>query len=331
MRQKRRFGTRRRSAVSALAAAFAASCRVAPAWAQLPDLVDLSAQYMPSVELDEPKPLAAQVSSYDASVNVPLELGPRSFLIPGFAYHLESVSFSNIPAGFAELRSFHALELAFLYVQPLAEQWSLSFRFAPGLAGDFRDLDSGMLRVSALALATHTFSEQLLLGGGALADFSFGTLLPLPAAYLEWKPFQHFQLEAFLPAFVSVQYTLWERLELGARVRVAGNSYAVRDERIRGAWPCRAEPSDDPTTAFDESRADARQCMDHIAYSVGTVAPFMALRVVESLWWNIQAGHSIFRRFEQRSAADERIRGGLDDLPNTAFVQSGLTWRLPQG
>jgi hypothetical protein len=164
-----------------------------------------------------------------------------------------------------------------------------------------------------------------------IADFSFGTLLPLPAAYLEWKPFAHFQVETFLPAFVSVKYTLWERLELGARVQVAGNSYAVRDERITSAWPCAAQPSDDPTTAIDETRADPAECMDHVAYSVGTVAPFVALRVAGSLWWNVQAGHSIFRRFEQRSADDERIRGGLHNLPNAPFVQSGLTWRLPQG
>jgi len=331
MRQKRLSGTPCRRTVLALAAAFGAYCRVAPAWAQLPDLADLSAQYMPSAPLDEPKPLAAQVSSYDASFNVPLQPGARWFLIPGLAYHLESISFSHIPAGFAELRSFHSLELPLLYVQLLPKDWSLSFRIAPGLAGDFHDIDSGSLRVSALGLATHTFSEQLLLGGGAIVDFSFGTLLPLPAAYLEWKPFEHFQLETFLPAFVSVKYTLWERLELGARVQVAGNSYAVRDERIRTVWPCRAERNDDPSTAFDETRADSSQCMDHIAYSVGTVAPFVALRVVESLWWNVQAGHSIFRRFEQRNPDDDRIRGGLDNLPNTFFVRSGLSWRLPRG
>jgi hypothetical protein len=134
-----------------------------------------------------------------------------------------------------------------------------------------------------------------------------------------------------LPAFLSVKVTLWKRLELGARVQVAGNSYAVRDKRIRAAWPCAAQSSDDPNTPFDETRADSTECVDHVAYSVGTVAPFIALRVVESLWWNVQAGHSIFRRFEQRNVHDERIRGGLDDLPNTPFVRSGLTWRLPRG
>jgi hypothetical protein len=56
----------------------------------------------------------------------------------------------------------------------------------------------------------------------------------------------------------------------------------------------------------------------------------VGVRVVESLWLTAYAGHSFFRRFEQLNEEDERIAGGLQDLPNTFFVRVGLTWRLPR-
>ena len=56
-----------------------------PVRAQLPDLVDLRAQYMPGVALEDPKPAEAQVSSYDVALNVPVPLANDFFLIPGFA------------------------------------------------------------------------------------------------------------------------------------------------------------------------------------------------------------------------------------------------------
>jgi hypothetical protein len=222
------------------------------------------------------------------------------------------------------------VDLALLYVQLLPKDWSLSLRVAPGLAGDFRGFDSGLWRISALALATHAFSDRFVLGGGALASFSFGTLLPLPAVYVDWKPFDRAQLEAFVPAFINVKYTLGNRVEIGLRADLSGNSYAIRDQRIAGAWPCAARATDDPATPQDETRAEPAQCFDHVAYSVATAGPLLGVRLFESLWLTAHGGHSFFRRFEQLNEEDDRIVGGLQSLPNSFFVRTGLTWRLPR-
>jgi hypothetical protein len=313
-----------------VAALLAVGLSAKAAGAQFPDLVDLSLQYLPGVALEEPRPAEAQVASYEGTLNVPIVLGERTFLIPGASYHSDAASYQRTPPGFTPLRAFHSIELPLLFVQLLPSDWSLSVRLAPGLAADSPRLEQEQLRLSAVALATHAFSERLVVGAGALASYSFGTLLPLPAAYLEWKPLEALKVEAFLPAFIDVRYTLGQRVELGLRADVAGNAYSVRDERIRGAWPCAGGGADDPASPANEALAQPEQCFDHIAYSVGVVGVVAGVRLFSSVWWTVMAGHSVFRRFDQRNAADERISGGLQAMPDAPFVRTGLTWRIPR-
>lgn len=301
----------------------------AKARAQFPDLLDVSAQYMPSAALEDPRPAEAHVASYDASVNVPVPLGESTYLIPGLGYHVEAVAFSRTPPDFIDLRMFHAAEVALLFVQMLPSDWALSLRVAPGLAGDFRGFDSGLLRVNAVALATRSFSERLVLGGGGIVTFSFGSLLPLPAVYFDWKPLDGFQVEGFIPSFVNATYTIEDRVEIGVRTEIGGNAYAVRDERIASAWPCVPGTADDPATPHNEGAARRAQCLDHVAYAVGMAGVTFGVRAFDSVWLTAFAGHSIFRRFEMMNDDDERVPGGLQMLPNVFSFRSGITWRIP--
>ncbi|WP_437480045.1 DUF6268 family outer membrane beta-barrel protein [Sorangium sp. So ce1014] len=331
---ERRGGARsRRSArTSRLLALAALLWVVAPgaAWGQFPDLVDLSAQYMPGTALEDPRPTRAQVTSYEVSANVPIPLGEKTFLIPGAAYHVEAVSYADTLPGFDSLRAFHSVDVPVLFVQLLPRDWSLALRVAPGLAGDFEGFDGGLARVSALGLATHTLSERLVLGGGALASFSFGTFLPLPAAYVDWTPTPYFRFEAFLPGFATAKLLFSDRVEIGLRADVAGNAYAVRDARVAGAWPCAAQPADDPATEQDERSARPEQCVDHIAYSVATAGVTLGVRAVGTVWLTAQAGHSLFRRFEPMNADDDGIPGGGQSMPDVFFFRAGATWRIPK-
>ena len=217
--------SRDRSALHVAAALCWAVFSFAPSTvrAQMPDLLGVGAQYMPPAELQGRGPTSAQVTSYDASLNVPLPLGSRTFLIPGLAYHFDSVSYSNTPPDFTQLRAFHSLELPLLVVQLLPNGWALSFRAAPGLAGDFRRFDGGLFHLSAVALASRSFSERVALGGGAVATYSFGSLLFLPAVSVEWKPIDGLVVQGFVPVFMSAKYTFSNRVELGVRGDIAGN------------------------------------------------------------------------------------------------------------
>lgn len=318
---------RRRFFVRAVFLALAASST--PVLAQKIDLVSTSAQYLPSKELPDQRPTKAQVSSYDVAVNVPLPLGEKTFLIPGIGYHADGISYHDAPPSFVDLRVFHSIELAALFVQLLPNDWSLSARVAPGIAGDFAGLDTGMLRFNALGMASHSFSPRFVLGGGAMTTFSFGSFLPLPAAYLSWKPIDELHVEAFLPAFLHVSYTIAHRVRLGAMADFNGNEYAVRDGRIRNVYPCVPARSDDPTTAENETVARPDACLDNLAYSVGAAGLTAGVRLFSTVWLQGLLGHSFFRRTDLRNAEKDPVPGGEQDIPNGLMVRAGLVWRLP--
>jgi hypothetical protein len=319
---------------SARALLVAVTFALAPSWrpaqAQVPDLLEVSAQYLPSAALEEPRPTEVQVSSYDAAVNLPWVLGATTFLVPGLAYHADSISYESAPLGFQELRAFHSVDVSLLFVQLLGAGWAASLRAAPGLAGDFANVDAGMFRLNAVALATWSNSDQLVLGGGAITGFSFGSLLALPAAYVEWKPSPSWRLEAFVPAFFSLKLALGSSIELGVRADVAGNSYAVRDPRIAESWPCARALADNPVTVADESVEQPSACFDHVAYSVGAAGLVAGARLFESVWLTLFAGHSFYRRIEQMNEDDKPLASGSQDIPNVPVIRAAITWRVPE-
>ena len=282
----------------------------APVYAQNVDLASVGAQYMPSAKMAG-APGSVQVSSYDVAVNVPVPVGPKTFFVPGATYHMDAVSFADTPPEFVQLRAFQSVDVSTLMVRLLPNNWSFASRVSMGLAGDFASVDERMLRASTMMTATHAFSKRFVLGGGGLTTFSFGSFLALPAIYVDWKPFDGAELEAFLPAFVHARYTLWNRVRFGVLGDFNGNEYAVRDERIRNAC---TRPS---------------ECFDNMAYSVGTAGLSLGVRLVSSVWLNGFFGHSFFRRLDRRNSARDLLEGGRDDIPNVAVIRVALVWRLP--
>jgi hypothetical protein len=298
---------------------------------QLPDLAEVSVGYLPGATIEDHAPASAQVTSYDVAVNAPIPLGKTRFFIPGVTYHADSASFADTAPGFVELRRFHAVDVSLLGVQLLPGDWSVSVRVAPGLAGDFRDLDGRSFRLGAMALVAHAFSPRFVLGGGALVSYQLGSVLPLPAVHVEWKPLRNVQVEAFVPAFAQARWTIAGRVELGVRSEFNGNSYAIGDERIAGAWPCRASGGDVSGTPGDESQARPDECLDHLTYAVGSAGATAGVRLFSSVWLNAFGGHTFFRRLERNNEERDPIPGGVDDLPNVPFFRVGLAWRMPTG
>jgi len=309
-------------------AALGTSSWVGPAHGQTIDLASATVQYMPSATM-KGNPGSVQVSSYDAAVNVPIPIGPRTFVVPGASYHVDAVSFADTGPGFVDLRAFQAFDVSTLMVQPLSPSWSIATRAALGVAGDFHGLDTRMLRASTLATVTHTFSRRFVLGGGGLTSFGFGQFLPLPAVYADWKPLDGVEIEGFLPAFIHARYTIERRVRFGVLAELSGNEYAVRDRRIRGAFPCVGAASDDPTTAVDERAARPAECFDNLAYSVGTVGLAVGVRLVSSVWLSGLVGHTFFRRLDRRNAARELLPEGRDEIPDVLVVRTAIVWRLP--
>lgn len=296
--------------------------------AQLPDLFEVSATYLPDVAIEVPgaSGVRAQVSSYTATLNLPVVLGDTSFFIPGLSYRADAVSYVDTPAGFEDLRAFHALDLSLMLVQLLPADWSFAVRLAPGLAGDLASVDAEALRMSGAAFAIHAFNPELQLGGGVIASYGFGAFLVLPALYLAVGADDDLlRFEMMLPAFAKAWVQPVRGFEAGVRAEVSGSSYAVRDPRIARRWPCVAEPG------ADGRSAEPARCFDNLAYSVVHVSVFLAVELWDSFWLDASAMRTVYRRFEPKNAEGETLEDGGQTLPDAFGVRVGVTFRLPRG
>lgn len=297
--------------------------------AQLPSLVELTAQYAPPADLGSGQPTHVQISSGQLALNVPIRLSRSRFLIPGLTDRVDRISYAQMPVDGSTRTTFHAPELSALFVQLLPNRWSATVRASGSLTGGFETIEPRTIRYSMLALVNRSTSDRLTLGGGVLATGGFGKILPLPVVSLQWKPINEVKIEVFVPAFASVRYTAWNRVELGARVEVTGNAYAIRDAHTADRWPCVAQPADDPATSPNESMANPGACLDHVAYTVASAGVFTGVRLTSTIWLAAFGGISFYRHAEVQNRDGDSVPGGAQDLPRALFVRTSLAWRLP--
>ncbi len=293
--------------------------------AQVPSLIDLSAQYAPPAR-DDSSSTQAQFSSYQLNINVPIPLSPQRFLILGGGYHADTIASTSGSMSVWDQRTFHAAELSALFIQMLPDHWMIMTRVAGGLAGDFDAVDRHMFGYSVTALAIRPMSERLTLGGGALVAAGFGHFLPLPAIMVNWRPTDNVLVETFLPAFVNVRYSAGSRFEIGARAEVTGHSYGVRDPHVAGRASCMT--SDTMPTGGDPT-AQPDTCLDHVSYTVGSAGLVAGVRLTSTLWLTAFGGVSFYRHFDEQDVSGDTIPGGATALPAAVFFRTNLTWRIP--
>jgi len=319
--------TRRLGRLAAVACCVLA-VRGRTAGAQVPNLVDVSAQYTPQSGTGDAQSTQAQIASYQLKLNVPVPLSARRFLILGGSYHLDTIALSS-PMDVEDHRTFRESGLSASLIQLLPDRWVLVTRVGVGLGGDFEGVDRRMLSGTAMALATHPISPRLSLGGGALVTAGFGHVLPLPAMLINWKPIDNVLIESLLPAFVNARYTAWDRVEVGTLIDITGSKYAIRDRRTTERWPCAGQATDDPMTAGDETVARPGACLDHVTYTVASASLLAGVRLTSTLWLTAFGGLSFYRHSEQQNRSGDALDGGVRSLPAAVFFRANLTWRLP--
>jgi len=302
--------------------------RGSTAGAQVPNLVDVSAQYTPQSGVGDAQSTQAQIASYRLTLNVPIPLSPRRFLILGGSYRLETIDYSS-PMSVSDHRTFRETGVSATVIQLLPDRWSLVMRAGASLGGDFEGVDRRMLAGTAMALLNHPVSDRLSLGGGALVTAGFGHILPLPVMLLNWRPIDGMLIESLIPAFVSARYTLWNRVEVGTLIEVTGSKYAIRDGRTSERWPCAAQATDDPMTTGDETVARPGACLDHISYTVASASLLAGVRLTSTLWLTAFAGFTFYRHAEQQNRSGDALEGGVQSPSNALLFRANLTWRLP--
>jgi len=294
--------------------------------AQLPSLVELSAQYTPPTQLDGAQPVQSQIASYDVAIHLPIALSGGRLLLPGVAYHADAVAYSQLPADAKTHDTFQAPELSMMFVQRLPDRWAVMVRGGVGIAGRLDSVDARMIQYSALALVSRSISDRLMLGGGALVTGGFGRVLPLPAVSVRWRPSADVLVDAFVPAFATVRYTRWNRIEVGARIEATQSVYAIRDGN---RWPCTAQPSDDPVTAPDEAMASPDACLDHVTYTVASAGLLAGVRLTSTIWLTTFAGVTLYRHTQRQDRDGDDLPGGSQHPPGATVVRTSLAWRLP--
>jgi hypothetical protein len=297
--------------------------------AQIPSLIDLSAQYTPPGKLDAPQQSQAQISSLDLTINLPIPLAAKSFLILGGGYQVDTVSFPRMPTADIEQQTFRAPAFSAMFVQLMPKRWILLGRVSATLSAGFDGLERRTIGYNAVALAMNSISDDLLVGGGAILTGGFGHMLPLPGAMLNWKPFDHLLIETFIPAFVNVRYSVQNRFEIGARLEVNSSTYVTKESRVANRWPCSPQSSDDPSTPEDETMTRMDSCLDHINYTVGSAGIIAGIRLTSTLWLTAFGGVELYRRFEEDNRAGDALNDGMQALPATMVFRTNITWRIP--
>jgi hypothetical protein len=228
------------------------------------------------------------------AVTTRFALGPRTFLLSGVSYRGQFLDLA--PGATPDLdKAFHTLEVPFGLVHVLDMHWALFGGFTPGLSGDFTGLDRHF-RFTTVALATYAFRRDLVLGFGAVLDYSADRILPLPALTVDWQMVDGLWLKVLGPV-AKVVARAGDRLEVGAFTQLEG-----------GRWASKIDSDPVSINAF--------------AVDVGALVD---VRVTGTTWIDVLGGWSVFRRYEvEGSGRDARY-----DPANGLVVRAALEVRFP--
>lgn len=272
-------------------------------------LAHVEAYSIPDFQWVRTQGIQAQVLGVDAGFQVPVSLRKGIKLKPAAIYHMDGVFFDDARE---PDRILHSVNLKLELKAKLPKKWTLKVSAGIGLAGDFKRIDTGVIRGHGSALASHKISERLSLGGGVYASYAFGSLLPLPAFVFKWKPSKKFTLDAFLPSEVYGHYHVNPRIDLSAGIAVGGQKYAIR--------------SDDRCSL---GVLGLEGCVDYISYSLVGLEVSGSFRVFSSVWLEPYLGMTVYRRFEMYVGNKDRVGYEEDNLANGPYLGLRAEWRIP--
>lgn len=239
--------------------------------------------------------------TFRAATMLPVPVGEKTALLLGAGYSLLVPQIDGLAA---DTSDFHEVGVTVGVTHTMNAQWQLLAAAAPSIASDFRDPSGDAINVRAFALANVDLNPSLRFGFGLSAAYQFGRLLPLPLLTLTWRPNPETALVVSFPTTLSFSYTLWNRLDLGAMLRLRGGRYERSGEGVFAG-------------------------VDNLRTTTVDIGPRASVRLHNLIWLEAYAGVTLFRNFELfESAGDSLFDGQL----NNAFVaQVALVVRAPQG
>lgn len=224
----------------------------------------------------------------------------RTSLQSSFAYNRLRFDYRNWDGdeGDTQIDEVHGLEYTATVMHALGERWSGLLMITPGLYSDFEgDLTGDDFNVSGAVAAIKRHSETLSYGFGAAYTLRFGEPFPVPLVAVNWTPSRRTRLDLLLPAYAEFWYAPRSWVEFGLAARASGGQY-----------------HGDPDS-FDPDNPQ-------LLYSSATAGPSVVFHLGEIVHLRVDAGTTLFRRFDFNDGDDE-LRS--IDLENSGFVRLGLT------
>jgi len=268
------------------------------------DVMGISYSYenFPSVKLADPitgdEDYEIQASSWSVGAAFPLQFADGKILmLNNIVYKRVDFSHKNYPQGGSGIDQAQSVQYTAFVIDSLSETWSLIVVMTPGLASDFRgDLSMDDFTLQAVFGFIKKYSEKFQLGFGLAYIRDFGSPIPLPFLYIDWKIADKLSFGGLVPMDMKLKYELSKGFDLGVSMKVRGDRY-------------HGNPDD-----YDVDNPQ-------LEYSEGTLSPFVQIHFTEWMHLNVEGGFAVYRNFE---FLDGNKSKGSYDLEPTSYLRAGL-------
>jgi len=186
----------------------------------------------------------------------------------------------------------------------------MAVQLSPSLATNFKNVDGEHVRFSAVMLFFYQFSKRFSLGFGAIANYAFGSLLPLPGLEVVWRPTERWHVYVFLPSNLRVAWRALPFMDVGVGSALAGNRYMISDI---------CDPSD--------LTRPCNNAVESLVYSVIDVHAFVDFKLYGWLWFSLRGGHTLWRNFDVLDTNNNSVGGR--DFDNAPIFGVRLALRPP--
>ncbi|MEP1095453.1 MAG: DUF6268 family outer membrane beta-barrel protein [Cyclobacteriaceae bacterium] len=243
-------------------------------------------EYFPSAELVTPLPdapgLEIETSSKYISAAFPLSFQEGKItILNSLNYKKVSFSYENHPINSPVIDQAQYVDYSFFMIDSLNARWKLAAMINPIIASDFESsLSKDDFIVGGILGLIRTVNVKLDWGFGLAYMSDFGTPIPLPFIYLDWRPTPKVIVKGIIPSNLLVGRKMTNWFDLGMELAVDGN-------RFHGS-----------PTKFGNARPFMR-------YSEGTLSALSRFHFAEWLHLNIYTGWGFFRNFEFYEGNDQ--------------------------
>lgn len=259
-------------------------------------------EYFPYVKLADPIPgvedLEIQASAWNAGAAFPLKFAEgKIMMLNRVQYQRVDFHYKNFPAGGTEINQAQSIQFTSFLIDSLSEKWGMIVVMTPGLASDFEGkLSMDDFTLQAVFGFIRKYTKNFKLGFGLAYTRDFGSPLPLPFLYVDWKISPDISAGGLVPVDMQIVYKVSSMIDLGFSMKVRGDRYHGNPDRY---------DVDNP----------------QLEYSEGTLSPFADINFTKWIHLHLEGGYAAYRNME---FLDGNKSAASYDLEQTGYVRLGL-------